>query len=73
MTRPRDPTAAARMKRARGRGQTITCTLTCPDAIAALGRLQAQHGSIRAAIEAVLLTEQDAARFRWLLAGNAQC
>lgn len=49
-----DPTAAARVKRARGKGKFIALTLTDPSAIQRLAELTTQHGSQRAAIESAL-------------------
>jgi len=47
-------TPAQRQKRHRERGRVVSVTLTCPLAIAALARIQAEYGSVRVGLEALL-------------------
>lgn len=58
-SKKRSETAGAKsMRKFRSKGKFISLTLVDPEAVEILERLHAKHGSIRAAIEAALISAE---------------
>lgn len=52
--KPKPQTQAQRQKAHRDRGQSVTVVITAQDAIRALASIRAEHGGVKAGIEAAL-------------------